>query len=270
MDLHKKFIPIIKDPTPTENHVELLPSPELRPYIRCFWGSPKPYRDSDMTPTIVIPDACMDIISRINYTKHSCNTHFSGLNDRYFEHLSEGGYDLISTFGIRFHFWSAHIFIDENYKLVSNKLLELKHLNPSLRADLHNILLNYERMDDRIRQVEILLKKFLYKNHINTDLLNSVDCIVNSKGLIKINQLSEELCISSRKLERIYSNHIGLSPKKIADIVRFQNTWQDIYYGGIKGNLDIAYKYNYSNEAHFITNFKKYFGQTPMKVMSFF
>lgn len=270
MNLHHQFMPITKNPVPTEAHVEILPCSELRPYIRCFWGSPKPHLDVDNDTSIIIPDGCMDIVSHINYSKQTCDSHLCGLNDAYFEYVNDGTHELMSTFGIRFHFWSAHLFLKDNYKLIANQFIDLKHFNTRLMIQLHHVLIEHEQINDRVRAVEQLLRDLLYDVKLNNDLLNGVHHIVTSKGIVKINELSEGLGIGQRKLERLFSNHIGLSPKKMADIVRFQNVWQDIYYKRSDHNLDLTYHYEYNSESHFITNFKKYFGQTPMKVMSIF
>lgn len=270
MDFHNFFMPITKNPVPTEEHVEILPSLELRPYIRCFWGSPKPHIDTDSGSSIIIPDGCMDIISHINYSQQTCDSHLCGLNDGFFNYTSEASHEVMSTFGIRFHFWSTHLFLKDNYKLIANQFIDLRHFNINLMKELHRILITYDKIDDRILAVEKLLKRLLYEQAKNDDLLNGINRIIQSKGVIKINELSEELSISQRKLERLFSEHIGLSPKKVADIVRFQNVWQDIYYRKSNQNLDLAYKYEYNSESHFITSFKKHFGDSPKKAMSLF
>lgn len=270
MYLHKQFMPITKNPIQTDQYIELLPCLELAPYIRCFWGSPRPFLSAKGEHSVIIPDACMDIISYVNYSKQTCVSYLSGLNDRYFVHDREASQDSLSTFGIRFHFWSAHLFLKDNYKFISNQFIDLSYFDKQFMSALHDVLIEHETIEKRIQIVEKLLKKRLYNSSINEELLSGVHTIIVSKGLVKINDLSEELCIGQRKLERLFLNNIGLSPKKIADIVRFQNVWREIYFKQAHLSLDLSYKYNYNSESHFITDFKKYFGETPKKTMSFF
>ena len=65
IELTARYVPITADPTCQSNtHSEIIPCEALRPYIRCFWGTAEPIcnRVTDGTPTLVIPDTCMDII----------------------------------------------------------------------------------------------------------------------------------------------------------------------------------------------------------------
>ncbi len=57
--------PFFRDAT----YREYNPCEALKPYIRCFWGSEKPYimRESTGMGGAVIPDTCMDIIIDVNF-----------------------------------------------------------------------------------------------------------------------------------------------------------------------------------------------------------
>lgn len=73
--------------TPFKNnheYTEILPCQELRPYIRCFWGSRKPYKQQKsvrQTVDLVTPDTCVDIIFDVNYSKNTISSSFCGTHD---------------------------------------------------------------------------------------------------------------------------------------------------------------------------------------------
>lgn len=269
-DLYKLFIPITSNPKNTKTYIEILPCDKLKPFIRCFWGSPRPYKKSIIreNASIVIPDGCMDIIFEIDYTKNKISTFFYGINDKFFYINENEDFNLKSTFAIRFNFWSVNLFADESMKHARNKFIDVDYYFKDFKQSLLGILIGQANIEERIFSVEeYFLKKLDEKYRPNNDLINAVYYIIKSKGLIKIPEICNFTCIGQRKLGRIFSENIGLSPKKVTDIVRFQNIWQEMYYGVNINSLDITYKYNYNSQSHFINNFKKYFGTTPLKTM---
>ena len=98
----------------TEEYREIPPqNPALAGYIRCFWGSDAPFakKDSQAFSTMVIPDACADIIYSIDHTKRTILGRFCGVSDVSFisrENPPPG--HVVSTFGIRFYAWTACAF----------------------------------------------------------------------------------------------------------------------------------------------------------------
>ena len=97
-----------------ETYTEMLPAnSELAKYIRCFWGSEKPYlqKEEHTVPGIVSPDTCVDIIYNIDHTDNTVSGGFCGINDASFCYSADRkcGH-LISTFAIRFYAWGAYAF----------------------------------------------------------------------------------------------------------------------------------------------------------------
>ena len=77
------------------------------------------------------------------------------------------------------------------------------------------------------------------------------------QGLTTIKQLEKKTGYSKRYLDMLFKNHLGISPKKLATIQRFQH-----FYKHFEGdNIDI---YDlYYDQSHFINEFKRYTGLTP-------
>ena len=59
--------------------------------------------------------------------------------------------------------------------------------------------------------------------------MNSVAEMLEQRGNIEVGQLSKDLHISSRQLQRIFSENIGVSPKKFSSLMRYQNLWNDVF-----------------------------------------
>ena len=92
-------------------------------------------------------------------------------------------------------------------------------------------------------------------------VIEAVRRIYQQKGNVRIKQLSTELYISQSPFEKRFRKIVGTSPKKFADIVRFNTVLHDL--NTPRTLLDICYDHHFFDQAHFINDFKKYTGSTP-------
>jgi len=86
---------------------------------------------------------------------------------------------------------------------------------------------------------------------------------VQARGLLSIDFLASQSCLSVRQFERKTLERIGFSPKLYARIIRFTNAYK---YKELNPNAtwsDIAYRFGYFDQMHFIRDFKCFAGFTP-------
>lgn len=274
-NLAKLFRPIIAKPQNTLEYVEIPPCDLLKPYINCFWGSPQPVLKSkreDFIPrsTIIIPDTCMDVIVDIEHTINKINVIFCGINDTPFSVTAVNKTAITSTFAIRFHFWAVHLFADSDMKEALNAFVAIDEYFNDFKKKLKVMLIKKATITERISVTEkYLIKRLHAPRRTNSDVLNAVYFILKSKGLISVPELCARVNISQRQLERLFVEFIGISPKKITDLIRFQNVWQAMYYTHKQDFAAIAYHYNFSDQSHFTNNFKKFAGRTPLEALQY-
>ncbi|MDR0207510.1 MAG: helix-turn-helix domain-containing protein [Bacteroidales bacterium] len=87
--------------------------------------------------------------------------------------------------------------------------------------------------------------------------------IKRTYGNINVNQMASEACLSRKQFERIFAEHIGISPKKYLKIIRFQSA---IFQKQQNNNLnmtELSYESGYFDQSHFINDFKSLSGLTP-------
>lgn len=264
-NLSRLFQPITSNPDNAGTYIEVLPSSLLRPYIRCFWGTKNTEsvcQYDDYASAAVIPDVCMDVIFNVDYLSNNVQCLFCGLNDRPFFTTSNAQ---ISTFAIRFNFWAVHIFSDTHLKGTLNVINNAEEHLSDLCSFMKRLLITKTSMLERIAQTEKYLIGFLNKKtELNNNFMNSVYNILASKGVLPISDICERNIISQRQLERTFLEYTGVTPKKAADLVRFQNIWREIYYTR-PITQDMIFRYNFTDQSHFINNFKKFFGKSPLK-----
>ncbi len=77
-----------------------------------------------------------------------------------------------------------------------------------------------------------------------------------------VNALADIACLSKRQYERVFRDTVGMNPKEYARIVRFQKAlW--LIQQGESNYAGISAECGYSDQSHFIRNFKELSGYTP-------
>jgi len=255
-----------------ETYIEIQPCEELKPYICCFWGMPKPYTSiatSEIKHGLVIPDTCMDIIFEIDMNKNELRDRFVGINDISFRTESQSVSSTISCFGIRFYFWAVPLFSHESMNEVLNASVETEAYFKNFRHDFQNILADSPLIIDRIAKAEYYLLKKLNLNRQNNNVMNVIYKMLKSRGTANICELVEFTTVSQRQLQRLFLEYVGISPKKLSGLIRYQYLWQDILSYSNTNVQDAVCKYGYTDQSHLLKDFKKYHTMTPAEARTF-
>jgi AraC-like DNA-binding protein len=263
MDVYKRYRPVTATPfRHNETYTEYTPCDALKPYIRCFWGSNTPYRQiktDHLLKTLVVPDTCMDIIFDINYTDNRIQSSFCGINDRSF--ITDDRYDkekLISTFAIRFYAWSASLFSKETMDGVLNASIDPRIHFPKLTDAIEPLLFNITGIKGRITAAEKYLLQYLMTQRTSPLVMEATAEILKRKGNIKTGDLAAQMLISSRQLERIFRGNMGISPKKLSSLIRYQFLWNDILFRKNFNSMDEAQELGYTDQAHLLHDFHQF------------
>jgi AraC-like DNA-binding protein len=130
--------------------------------------------------------------------------------------------------------------------------------------DITNTLTKAPDVQARIR----LLNKFFLQEmdkHPNPDALvvQAVQYINSQAGLTSIESLLQTLAVGERTLERKFKLQVGITPKRLSDIVRLTLSAKRMQQTQGRQLTGVAYESGYFDQAHFIKEFKKYTGITP-------
>lgn len=233
----------------------------MQPYVRCFWGGENVCPDigMDESSEIVIPDTCVDIIYRIDDAGNIITSDFIGISDESFlvQNNKKIGHK-ISVFAIRFYAWSAYVFSEESFVGTVNGRFDVRERFSWLDKELRRLLFELRDLTDFIRVAEVQLLKKLETARKNEVIDRVIYDMLRHQGAMEIGQLSKNNFISSRQMERLFYEYIGIAPKKLSNLVRYQYLWKDIVS---QRNFDIAnavYKFGYTDSSHLMREFKRY------------
>jgi len=90
--------------------------------------------------------------------------------------------------------------------------------------------------------------------------------IRDHRGTLRIKDLCNKVGISQTVLENNFNERTGLSPKMYSRIVRFLNIHQMIRNSATLDWSDLVYHFDFFDQAHFIKEFKSFFGYSPSKI----
>jgi AraC-like DNA-binding protein len=116
-------------------------------------------------------------------------------------------------------------------------------------------------IDEKVRYAEqFFFKQMLALNKLDPITEFAIHQITSQKGLISINDLSNEMGYSRRYLLNKFKDNVGLSPKEFTNIVRFSEVYKRINQNLLKE--DKLYEFYY-DQSHYIREFKRYTGLSP-------
>jgi len=116
----------------------------------------------------------------------------------------------------------------------------------------------------------IFNKKNTNKAVIDRIVKSCVAIILKLNGQLSIVELSNNLKINRRQLERKFTKVIGVSPKQLSKIIRLQATLKMIANNKFASLTSVSYNGNYYDQTHFIKDFREFTGVNTKEFYSKF
>lgn len=250
----------------------ITPNVDIAPFVKCYWTLVGP-KELQPQKQRIVPDGCLEMIF-----------HYG---DLYKQFLRDGSYiiqpksfvfgqitqplDIEPTgetgiFAIRFHPDGFIPFATIPIYEMENRAVSLEELFGKDGIRLANEVLSAITNEDRMKMVEsFLIKRLTSPQTVDRIAKSSVEVILQLNGQLSVDELSDQLNINRRQLERKFASVIGLSPKQLSKIIRLQATLKLIAANRFESLTAIAYEGNYYDQAHFIKDFKEFTGMSPKK-----
>jgi AraC-like DNA-binding protein len=150
---------------------------------------------------------------------------------------------------------------------LSNQLPDLFTLLGKEGTALEETMMIAANNHERVKIITEFLEKKLRKNQDRQHAISSsIQFIIHSKGLVKIERVAAQYFISQRQFERKFREFSGLPPKLFCRIVRFHAACQQ--FGNNTSLTKLAYDCGYYDQSHFIHDFKEFSGHHPKHYFS--
>jgi len=141
---------------------------------------------------------------------------------------------------------------------------DIKNIWGKYGTEISDKVLAAKNTNNRIDIIESELMKLLqiYKKDENAINYAVHRIYYGHKGII-INEIAEELNMSRRHFQRIFSGAIGSSPKSFHRNARFQQTLKSLILNHKSNYLPEALENGFFDQSHFIKDFKYFTNTTP-------
>ena len=248
-------------------YTEFHPGAPLSRFVECIWTLISPTPPIEPQVERILPDGCVELILNFGsrFTQHTDSD--KKLQPRNFLVGQMTGPILISPahdvdlLGIRFHPGGAFPFLRVPMSEITDQIVELGCLSSTLEAQLLSSCLDVTTPMARVAAVGSSLVKNLPATH-DSNLMTMAEIVVNSGGVVSVDRLANDAGISCRQLERRFLNGVGLGPKLLSRILRFQQVFRAVERAD-NSWAEVALECGYYDQAHLIRDFNKFARQTP-------
>lgn len=250
---------------------EIKPRAPLDSFVECFWTLEG--EGAAAQPERILPDGCVELILNFGarFSQHSNDGR--SIQPRNFLVGQMTGPILISPsgavelIGIRFHPGGTLPFLQVPLHEITDQVVELGSLSSRLERELTRAASAAPSLPEKIAALERFLTRCLTNNKHDVRSMTLAAKIVAGAGLVPVDQLAHDAGISSRQLERRFLREIGIGPKLLGRIIRFQQVFRAVEVGNSAWSA-IALECGYYDQAHLIRDFNQFARQTPAVLFS--
>jgi AraC-like DNA-binding protein len=251
---------------------QVQPNHHLARSIECFWILAGDASEIDSSPERILPDGCVEIILNLA-------TPFSSI-DQDGRRTIQPQYFLVGQMtrpmfiapngpvhliGIRFHPGGTVPFIDLPMHDTINCVIELGAISSDFESEL---LMSIDGGGDAedIAALELALTKRLYQSKKESRLLELSANVVKASGRVSLDDLARQASMSSRQLRRTFLQDVGIGPKLLCRLLRFQEVFAAINREDQEW-ASAAIDCGYYDQAHLIRDFRQFANETPTSLL---
>ena len=165
-----------------------------------------------------------------------------------------------------FHPHTISIFIDTPPSTFYNHEISGYDIENRQLNEIADRILDCEYASDSIHILEKWLMTKI-KSSLNIERTGHSLVRLFLDSSITVTALADSACLSKKQFERIFREYVGMNPKEYTRIVRFQKTMWMLQHGK-RNYADIAAASGYSDQSHFIREFKSMTGHTPGSLLN--
>jgi AraC-like DNA-binding protein len=248
------------------------PKEELKPYIHSIWIFESAEGTPRQSSRVIVPNGRAKIIIPYMNALTASKDLYSARKEG--EALLIGPWDepvVISsearktgTIGIEFTPHGAYRFARINFGELLNRIYYLREVYGPAAKKIEERMLDVEDPAAKAG----LFQEFLISQMGNVNAGESiidyaVGRIVSTCGMLEIKELERLTGYSKRYLSLLFHQHIGLSPKTLAAIARFQMFYKLWAAMGTPDFYKNDLNNYYYDQPHFIKEFKRFTGYSP-------
>ncbi|HEY7413242.1 MAG TPA: helix-turn-helix domain-containing protein [Vicinamibacteria bacterium] len=249
------------------------PLPALRPWVECVWSIEGGDEDEKDAVERILPDGCPELVAHLGAPFARCEgpgrwqrqprLFLVGPLTRFLLIRSTG---VPATVGVRFRPAGASAFFPQPMAEIRDTLVALEDLWGA-RA---------RRLEDRLLHAPAAGRGGLLEAALTAarrpecswarSVHATVNEIVQRRGAVSVASLARGAAASPRQLERRFAQAVGVGPRMLARIMRFQHVFE-LRHGAPAGWAALAADGGFFDQPHLIRDFRTFSGQAPSELL---
>lgn len=256
---------------------EFQSTPALSKRVECIWLLESGDQQESDAPERILPDGCVELILNFGaiFREHKGAGRSELQPSRFVvgqmtQPVLVSPTGPVQLLGIRFAPGGALPLLPIPPTELTNRIAPLADVAGALDRELSGAVYDARELPEKIRIIEsLLIRSMNEKEERGASLRKAISRIVSSGGQTSVDQLASDLGISGRQMERRFLREVGIGPKLLCRILRFQQVFRAVERAD-KNWAMIAADCGYHDQAHLIRDFRQFAGQTPSVLFEHF
>jgi AraC-like DNA-binding protein len=241
----------------------------LDAFVECIWFLSTPRGECAAARQTILPDGCIEVIFHLGAPFLAsadngipCAQPTALVAGMLTGPLRVSAVPSAESVGIRFRPGGAYPFFAAPLSLLTDRVTPLDEAWGADARELGERL--HEATSDEARAAIACaaLTKRLIGAALDRPLGAAVYDVVRSAGRLSVGAVATRTGMSSRHLQRRFASRVGVTPKMLSRILRFQNTLRRAR-GERPDWLRIAIECGYTDQSHLIHDYASLSGETP-------
>jgi AraC-like DNA-binding protein len=250
-------------------YVEYPPAAPLTSYVECFWTLRGMLPDAFRQAEPVLPDGCMELIFHRG-TPFERQLH-DGRVDRQPCGIVAGQMlgpallipsNQVEIVAVRFHPGGAHPFFSSPLNEIRSQFLTVEEALGRWGKHLQRRVMDARSSRAAIQVLQDGLTAALRAAPVQHERVHALTTLmIKAHGNVSVKGMALHAGVSERQLEREFNAAVGLSPKSLLRILRFQHVFRAI--ANNRRWVDVALDCGYYDQSHLIADFRQFAGSAP-------
>lgn len=160
----------------------------------------------------------------------------------------------------------ARRFFDMPMSELAGKVVSLADILPRNSRSLTERLYDLRSWEERFELIEDFVASRVERSHVPCEVIDwAYRRIVESNGSVPLSELARQLGYSHKHMIALFKDRVGLPPKLLARLVRFDRVMSDLKSASGRSWGDLAARFGYADQSHLVREVRKFTGTTPTR-----
>ncbi len=231
------------------------PSPDLAFFIEHYWIVSWDLRGQPPYLQEILPHPS------VHLTFEKDNTRVTGVVNGKFSYTLQGAG---RVFGVKFRPGAFYPFVKFPISELTGSSISLQTAFGVDPKELETEILGAADEGQMVALAEAFLRQHLPEQDENINFINDIiDYIIADREINKVEDIAVRFNLNTRKLQRLFSQYVGVSPKWVIKRCRLHEAAEQLVESEASQRLEIVSDLGYFDQSHFIKDFRSTVGSTP-------